>query len=308
MLFLFAFSAQVIAGVSADNTLPLLIKVSVDTPALHIGEKVRYTIEVKAEKEIEVEFPSFAENLAEFAVRDFGSSESGLWGDRTRTRWYLLDIYETGKFTIPAVIIKYRKAGEEKWQEALTEEVPVEVLSMLEKEGAPAEIHDIRPPVDMYDLKYLYIIISLVVAALIIAAVVMFLKKRRKAKEAYVPLVPAHETAFLALKELKRKGYLRTGKTKEYYFELSDIVRHYLENRFHLKAPEMTTEEFLMGLKDTKALKSDHKSLLREFLSHCDMVKFAKHSPDEKEAELSYNSASMLVEQTKEISAEGGGR
>ena len=286
----------------------MTIKVAVDTPTLHIGEQVKYTIEIKAKKDIEVEFPSFAENLAEFAVRDFGSSESGLWGSRTRTRWYLLDIYETGKFTIPAVVIKYRMSGEKKWQETLTEEVPVEVRSMLANEGAPSEIHDIRPPVDMYDLRYLYIIIALVAAALIIAAVVMYLKKRRKAKEAYVPLPPAHETAFLALKELKRKGYLRTGKTKEYYFELSDIVRHYLENRFYLKAPEMTTEEFLQSLKETEALKPDHKGLLREFLSHCDMVKFAKYSPDEKEAELSYGSASMLVEQTKAISEEGGGK
>lgn len=252
--------------------------------------------------------PSFAENLAEFSVRDFGSSQGGFWWERTVTRWYLLDIYETGKFTIPAVIIKYRKAGEEKWQEALTEEVPVEVLSMLEKEGAPAEIHDIRPPVDIYDLKYLYIILAAAAVILVIAVIVIMLKKRRKAKEAYVPLPPAHETAFLALKELKRKKYLRSGKTKEYYFELSGIVRHYLENRFDLKAPEMTTEEFLTGLKETDALKADHKSLLREFLSHCDMVKFAKHSPDEKEAELSYGSASLLVEQTKEISGEGGGK
>ena len=81
--------------------------------------------------------------------------------------------------------------------------------------------------------------------------------------------------------------------------ELSDIVRRYLENRFNLRAPEMTTEEFLNGVKDNKALSYEHKSLLREFLLHCDLVKFAKYEPPEKEADLSFKSAKELIDQTK---------
>ena len=99
---------------------------------------------------------------------------------------------------------------------------------------------------------------------------------------------------------LTEEDYLKTGETREYYFELSDIVRHYLENRFHLKAPEMTTDEFLNNLKSTKVLRSEHKSLLRDFLSHCDMVKFARYKPEENEIESSYESAQNLVEQTKQ--------
>lgn len=114
------------------------------------------------------------------------------------------------------------------------------------------------------------------------------------------PPLPAHETAFKALQELTNKAYLKTGKVREYYFELSDIVRHYVENRFQLRAPEMTTEEFLTTLKDSKILNAEQKILLKDFLSHCDMVKFAKYLPDEKESESSYESAKRFIEETKE--------
>ena len=61
----------------------------------------------------------------------------------------------------------------------------------------------------------------------------------------------------------------------------------------------MTTEEFLSGLKNSDALQSGQKSLLRVFLSHCDMVKFARYSPGEGEIKSSYESAKKLVDQTK---------
>jgi hypothetical protein len=115
------------------------------------------------------------------------------------------------------------------------------------------------------------------------------------------PPLPAHETAFKALQELTNKAYIKTGKVREYYFELSDIVRHYVENRFQLRAPEMTTEEFLATLKDSKILNAEQKILLKDFLSHCDMVKFAKYLPDEKESESSYESAKRFIDETKEV-------
>ena len=91
---------------------------------------------------------------------------------------------------------------------------------------------------------------------------------------------------------------------KEIYIELSDIVRHYLENRFILRAPEMTTEEFLDKLKDTDMLSYDQKILLKDFLFHCDLVKFARYGPTEKEIDSSFKSAENLVDQTKRT-AEG---
>jgi hypothetical protein len=151
-----------------------------------------------------------------------------------------------------------------------------------------------------YDWTYLYIFLAALALILTVILVRTLLKKRKKAEHIITPLRPAHETALEALRGLRDKDYLKTGRVREYYFELSDIARHYVEARFQLRAPEMTTEEFLSTLKDSSVLHTGQKTLLKDFLSHCDMVKFAKYQPDENESEASYESAKRFVEETKE--------
>ncbi len=115
-----------------------------------------------------------------------------------------------------------------------------------------------------------------------------------------VPKRRAHEIAYEQLEKLKAKDLIRQAKVKEYYSEVSDIVRHYLENRFLLKAPEMTTEEFLFYVRDYSPLISEHKTLLKEFLLACDLVKFARHVPPSEEMSAIIVSAEKLVDETKE--------
>ena len=304
MLLLFLYSVSSYGGEGADN-LPISVKTGVDKTPLFIGDRVTYTIEVKAGRDIEVKLPEFGDNLAEFPIKNFGSSKGGFWGTQTLTQWYLLDIYETGKFTIPGPVIQYREKGKEQWNEVLADEVNVEVQSVLDADTDRADIRDIKGPVHYRNWTYLYIIFAVAVIIIAIILIVRFIRKRKKSREEYVPPVPAHEIAYSALDELIKKNYIAQGLIQQYYFELSDIVRHYLENRFQLKAPEMTTEEFLSALKTSSALDADQKSLLRDFLSHCDMVKFAKYIPGEREIGASQESARKLIDQTREKTTEG---
>jgi len=213
----------------------------------------------------------------------------------------VLDIYETGKFTIPAAVIKYRGSDREQWKEALSAPLSVEVLSVLDADAEKADIRDIRGPESIYNLMYIYIALAIIGIIILIFLIIRLMKKMRRPQEIIPPPPrPAHEIAYEALRELTGKDYLKTGRVRDYYFELSDIVRHYIEARFQLKAPEMTTEEFLATLKYSGVLNSEQKGDMKDFLSHCDMVKFAKYLPDEKEIELSYDSAKKLIDRTKE--------
>ncbi len=269
------------------------------------GDKIKYFIEVEKGKDIEVSLPDFGENLSEFSIKDFDSSEIGYFGKKTLKQWYILDTFETGKFTIPSIVVKYRYTGEEVWEEVLADEVNIEVLSSLDEKALEGDIRDIKGPVSYWDKTYLYIILGIVTVIALILFIIMFLQKRRKTKEVEKPSIPAHEIAYEALKKLMLKDYLSTGKVQEFYFELSNIARHYIENRFQLKAPEMTTEEFLITLKESAVLNSEQKSLVKDFLSHCDMVKFAKYLPQKNEIDSSYESAKNLVDQTKETVSTG---
>lgn len=272
----------------------------VDKTSIQIGDKFTYYLTVKAKKNIKVEFPQILpENLNGFAIKDFGSSQKVLFGKKTFKQWYLLDTYVSGEHTIPATAIKYRLKGQTDWQELNVNEIKIEVKSVLELEPKQKDICDIRGPKSFVSKAWPYGSITLI-ALLIIGAVSAFIVLKKKKEEFKNPPTPAHIIAYEALSALEKKDYIRKGFTQAYYTELSDIVRHYLENRFNIRAPEMTTEEFLIKVKEDSALSLDQKRLLHDFLIACDLVKFAKHQPAEQEASLSFASAKKLIDQTKQ--------
>ncbi len=299
-VFLTGSGVSFAAGDKGKKNSEIEAAAAVDKTSIQIGDKFTYTITVKAKKNIEVEFPQILpENLSGFAIKDFGSSAKGFFAKKTFKQWYLLDTYVSGEHTIPAATVKYRTKGQTDWQELSANEVKLEVKSVLDNASNRADIRDIRGPKSFASKMWLY---SLIVLALllIIGGVFSFILLRKKHEESKTPPLLAHIIAYEALAALEKKDYIRQGQTKAYYIELSDIVRRYLENRFNIRAPEMTTEEFLLKVKEDSSLSVEHKGLLRDFLTNCDLVKFAKYQPAETEASLALASARRLVDQTKQ--------
>jgi hypothetical protein len=164
------------------------------------------------------------------------------------------------------------------------------------------DIKDIKGPVYFPADYFLLMVILAAITAVILVFMIRFFLKRKKGRRTEVfsePQKPAHQIAYEALQALKAKNLPQLGKIKQYYSELSDIARHYLENRFTIRAPEMTTEEFLYSLRDSNDLTGARKNLLKQFLNHCDLVKFAKYGPTQDEIEDSFASAKKLVDETR---------
>ena len=114
------------------------------------------------------------------------------------------------------------------------------------------------------------------------------------------PKLPAHEQAMVDLETLKEQKLWQRGLEKEYYTELTDILRTYIEDRFKLNAMEMTSSEILDLIKNQDITKSSISNL-NQVLELADFVKFAKMHPLPDENELSYMNAKMFVSQTIEI-------
>jgi hypothetical protein len=161
------------------------------------------------------------------------------------------------------------------------------------------DIKDIRPPVEVPWLVWLLVILTIVVIA---AAAFVFFSRRKKKTDDPLPW----DKALLRLTALSTKDYPSQNQFKLFYSELSDIVRRYLEERFNINAPEMTTEEFLNHCHTTQELTEDHKKLLRDFLNGCDLVKFAKHEPTKTEAQTNFDLAKKLVLDTKPLEINNG--
>ncbi len=175
------------------------------------------------------------------------------------------------------------------------------VLLSLASFAFAGDIKDVRPPVNMPLNIFFVIVIAILTLSLIIGIIWLWYKRKHKtkktSKEEEIVKNP-WEIAFEELERLKEDGLIVKGRYKEYYSRLSDIVRGYFERRFRIRAPEMTTEEFLISLKDCNFLKEFQKDTLKQFLHASDMVKFAKYSPTVSEAEDSFVLANRLIKET----------
>ncbi len=111
--------------------------------------------------------------------------------------------------------------------------------------------------------------------------------------------LPAHILAFKKLNALQQQKLWQNGQTKEFYNELTYIVREYLEKRYDLPILEQTTDEFLPLLKNQPTIPSQLFDTLRAHLTAADLIKFAKGTatPEQNEDALSF--AFLLVETTK---------
>lgn len=162
------------------------------------------------------------------------------------------------------------------------------------------DIRDVRGPVAYpVDLFWAYAGSGILLFCLVLLLAAMLRKyadnprfKKKKIKRPW-------ELAADQLAQLLKKDYIKTEKFGLFYTELSGILRTYLENNFSIRAPEMTTEEFLVFIRDNQILFDQQKELLGRFLSYADMVKFAKLAPTRKGAEESFELAREFVEQTK---------
>lgn len=290
-----------------STKMPVSVSASVDKARATIGDKINYKITVAFPENIEVFFPETKDKVGGLAVKDFDVADIEKEKGRiTREFRYVLETYKTGSYIIPAFDIKYKEKLKSEVEVAKTPEIFIEVATTLDEDAS--DVRDIKPPVAL-DKSYfrLYIIIAIVFGVLILAAIILHYIYRRKHRETEsIPEpLPAHQIAYNDLESLMAMDLISKGQIKEYYYRLSNIVRHYIENRFRLMAPERTTEEFLAEMTVTERLTEDHKELVGNFLEHCDMVKFAAYGPDSREIENSFNSAKKLVDETREVIQEG---
>jgi len=288
-------------GDEAGEAAPINVTARLDRNVITIGDRIRYELTVEAQPGVEFSFPEFGENLGVFAIKDFGHSPEQKRRDGTviASQWYVLDTYITGIYVIPPAVVSYTLEGDEEEHGVSVPQLAVRVESLLEKEGQPTDIRDIKGPVEIpADRRRAYILAGVIVGTVLAVVLLALLLKRRRRRLEIEQIEPPWETALRELGALKSWDPLKEGRVEEYYVTLSGIVRHYLERRFGLRAPEMTTDEFFELMSRDGTLVPAHKQLVSEFLEHCDLVKFARYGPSSDEIDGAHGSAVRLVQET----------
>ena len=190
-----------------------------------------------------------------------------------------------------------------------TQSITITVVSVIPDSEEPPELRDIAPPVAMPGLSpWLYFLMGVGATALALAGY-WLLRQRRKRAEKEAAAEPPHQVAMRELQRLLAEDLVEKGEAKLFYLRLSNILRRYIEDRFAIRAPEQTTEEFLDDLRRDNAFADLQKELLEEFLRHCDLVKFAEHQPSREEVDGAVNSCAQFIAETRlETQAAGAGK
>ena len=157
--------------------------------------------------------------------------------------------------------------------------------------------HDIK----MFFIRFWWLIVSL---AVLIAGIIYarkFYKHRQKPIAIFKKKeVPAHEIAFQKLEKIRKERIWAGGRFKEYYVQVSDTIREYIEKRFNINATDMTTSEIL-NVEIWHSVTVQEMDTLSQILNVSDMVKFAKYQPVENENLQTLHNAFDFVEKTKPL-------
>jgi hypothetical protein len=302
--FLFLISAAVLllfAVLPAQGTISIESKV--DRSTIFIGDVIKYSLIINHDASAQIQTPTLAANLGMFEIRDYQIlppvNDKGLVKEQID---YLISTFDTGEYEIPQLEVQYKVGTDSAMRSIKTEAIKITVQSLNPDQAG--DIRDIKPPlVPPRDYRR-YMTIGLILLA--VGAVIAFLIyciRRRKRGESLIPKRhkpprPAHEVALEALDKLVAGDLLAQGQIKSYYSELSDIVRRYIEDRYFIYAPEMTTRQLLAAMRSER-LEEENIQMISDFLQPCDLVKFAKYSPDSTEIQQTTQLAFDFIHRTK---------
>jgi len=289
---------------------PLTVHMKVEKSEITIADTIWLQLEAVIDEKYKVEMPSLADVLGEyeFGILDYKSLPDELTKDNrlSQRRMYRLEPILSGTYSIPSLKFVFRgkkqSAGdteEVKQYELNTKKIDIEVKSLLAEDRSVLAIADIKHIAELPRAKSKWWMWGggAVVLAGIVVGLIVLLRARREKRVRI--LKPAHEVAYQRLEKLLADDLIKGGRIKEFYERISDILRHYIEHRFELRAPEYTTEEFLYKAGMTDVLNNDHRELLREFLNHCDLVKFARYGPTADEIQRTFDITKEFIEATR---------
>jgi hypothetical protein len=268
-----------------------MVKAEIDTTSIRIGEQFQLKISVDETQNVII--PKI--QLKGLEVIDSTRIDTI---KNSLIRRYILTGFDSGAFYIPQQQIFVKN------QAFLTDSLLINIATIaidtLKVKKFP--IKSIKKEPYTFDDFRIYIYLILAILAIIGFWIYWFVIRKRKETEdapTYRTL-PPFEEAILRLNELDEKLLWQNNKIKEYYSELTEIVRGYIERELKVPALENTTDEVLAMIKDFKNADSIETSKetikkLKDLLQEADLVKFAKSKPLAIEIEDDRRDAEFII-------------
>ena len=276
------------------------IRAAVDTTQATLGDRITLTVTVDHPAGSKVAWPDSLD-LKPFDVIQARTAPDEQHGDTLRsTATITVAPFQLGDIEIPSFDVAVVGPGDGV-DTLATDAFGVRVVSVGTDESG--DIRDIRGPMSI-PLSILRVALWILAGLALVLAGWWAARRRRGGRRPSAsvaapaaPARPPHEVALEALARLEASPLLERGQVKEYHIEASDILRTWVQGRFGVGAPEMTTDEVLEGLRRA-GVEREVRDGLRRFLDPCDMVKFAKVRPTPDASRATLALGRTLVEST----------
>lgn len=265
---------------------------TLDTNAILIGQQIKFSLKC-SDLNSEINWPILTDSILNgIEIIKFSKIDTIYNKDTSITYYqeFIITAWDSGAYYIPPIKLN---------NNLVSEGFLLNVFSIDIKESD--SLKDIKEQIEAkFSLLdyWIWILVLLIVILVIYLFNKFFNKSNQTAttKKVVIKIAP-NIIATNALDKLEKKKLWQEGKIKEYYSEISEILRTYIDSRFNIIALELTTEEIINKI--SKNISSESTKELRTLLLRSDLAKFAKSKPIDVENNESMLLAKKLVDQTK---------
>jgi hypothetical protein len=252
---------------------------SVDSVKVKTGAQINLTLKTTVDTLSKVTFPS-GTHFGSLEILETYPTDT----IKENFKYHLIKKYgltqwDSGKYVIPRLQVVIN--NKQFYSDSITVEIEKVIVDTLKQHMY--DIKDIINPPDNSSNWWKYLIGLLLLTA-IGYAIYKYIQKQKTQKVEEIVYATPIEKANAHLKSLEHKHLIERGEIKEYYSELTDIARTYIEEAIEIPAMESTTNELISALKNSmvkKKLTLSKETLenLEKVLKQADLVKFAKSKP-----------------------------
>ena len=260
---------------------PVSIDAQIDISQPTLGDIATYSIKVTHDPDIVPHMPEYLIPEGLENVENGKENPKKINKQITQEFWLKLRIDKIGPITLPPIPVWFDAPDSNKQivrGKIMSPEVSFEVQSLLQLEENASDIKDIKPIANIKAPWTHYIWKAMAILCLLALGYWLWKKWQNKSTPKSEPdfALTAEEKAMKELNKLQTRDWMKLGRIRDHFFELSEIFRRYLENRYDFPAQEWTTEEITTYFKNFSDLSESQKLQTRTLLIEIDKVKFAK--------------------------------
>lgn len=279
----------------------VIVEAHTDTASILIGEQIQLHVKCTVNAGQRVTFPSYSTQqqiVPGVEVVSNGIIDTLKLNEGKRislTRSYTITSFDSAMYNIPPIQVNVDgKTYQSKSNIGLKVSTVAVDLKHPNKYNGPHAVVE-QPFEWSWTLLLLSLLCVILLTTVIAIAIRLTDPKLITRRVVIIPPAPAHVTALNNIENIKSRS---NEDVKQYYMELTETLRTYIESRFGFNAKEMTTNEIVRHLYDTH--NEEAMTELKSVLETADLVKFAKHQTTLSEQDQSLVSALSYVQTTKQ--------